>query len=69
MGLTMTMPPLDPKRILSGEEVKAAFKEAMREWLDDKYRELGKWTARGFLAAVVTALGYMILVMNGWHKF
>lgn len=49
-------------------ETKAALKEALKEWLDEKYAELGKWTFRTFLASLVFALGYFILFTNGWHK-
>ncbi len=55
----------DPHR---DELVKAAFKEAMQEWLDDKYKVLGKWTARGIAAALCTSLLYLILALNGWHR-
>lgn len=50
------------------ELVKAAFKEAMQEWLDAKYTALGKWTARGLAAALVTGLLYLLLTLNGWHR-
>lgn len=52
----------------SAADVKIALKEAMREWLDDKYAEVGRWAIRGILAAAVFALGYFILTMNGWHR-
>lgn len=48
--------------------IKRAFKEAMKEWLDEKYATVGKWTLRSLVAAGLTALLYFILVMNGWHK-
>lgn len=48
--------------------VKAAFKEAMTEWLDEKFAMLGRWTFRGIAAALVVGLLYLILALNGWHK-
>lgn len=49
------------------EGVKLALKEALKEWLDEKYAEIGKWTLHGLLAAGVVALAYFILTTNGWH--
>lgn len=50
------------------DEVKKALKEALKEWLDSKYAELGKWSLHAIAAAVLAALTYFILTMNGWHK-
>lgn len=50
------------------DEIKAALKEALKEWLDAKFAELGKWSLRAFAAAVLAALTYFILTMNGWQK-
>lgn len=49
------------------ETAKAAFKEAAKEWLDDKYRQVGKWTVHGALAGLVFALGYFVLFAHGWR--
>lgn len=49
--------------------IKTAFKEASKEWLDEKFAEFGKWSAAGIAAGSLVALGYVILTMNGWtHK-
>ena len=48
------------------EEQKEIFKEAIKEWLDGKYKLVGKWTVHGFLACLVVALGYVILFAHGW---
>lgn len=56
------MPPLDKA------ETKEAVKEALREWLDDKYREFGKWSFHGLLAVILAGGLYLALVMNGWHR-
>lgn len=48
------------------ELLKEAFKEAAREWLDDVYRAFGKWSLRAAGAALIVALLYFILTMNGW---
>jgi hypothetical protein len=48
------------------DEVKAAMKEAMREWLNEKFLEFGKWSAKGLAAAGLVALIYLILITHGW---
>ena len=50
------------------EERKDIVKEAIGEWLDDKFKQLGKWTLGGLTAAAVAAIGYLVLWLNGWHK-
>jgi hypothetical protein len=49
------------------ELIKAAFKEAAREWLDNKFAEFGKWSAMAIAAAALVALIYFILKLNGWN--
>lgn len=51
----------------SDKEVKRLLKEAIREWLDEKYLEFGKWSARAIAAAFLVAVIYFILQMNGWR--
>lgn len=41
---------------MTPEEQKAMLKQALQEWLDAKYSEFGKWTARGIQAALLVAL-------------
>jgi len=50
------------------EQIKRALKEAMREWLDDKFAAFGKWSLASLGAAGLFALVYFILSLNGWHK-
>ena len=52
----------------SEDETKRIYKEALKEWLDSKFAEFGRWTAYGLAAALLAALGYFILSTNGWHK-
>lgn len=53
---------------LDKEELKEALKDAMREWLDEKYSQFGKWTLHGLLAMAVAVLTLVTLVSQGWHK-
>ena len=46
---------------------KRVMKEAIKEWLDDQFTKVGKWTAAGFAALLLSALVYLILLANGWH--
>lgn len=54
---------------LTKEEVKDVMKEALREWLDDKFADFGKWSLVGVGASTLALLAYFILISNGWtHK-
>lgn len=57
--------PLDTKN----DELKQALKEGLREWLDEKFAELGKWTLQGLAAMALAGLVWLALVSSGWtHK-
>jgi phage terminase small subunit len=53
---------------LSREEAKQAMKEALKEWMDEKFVEVGKWSVMTIAVAALGALTYFILTANGWHK-
>ena len=42
------------------EEQKKIVKEAIMEWLDDKYAQFGRWTFHGILAAALGVLAYFL---------
>lgn len=52
----------DNKRV-----VKEAFKEALKEWLDEKFTDFGKWSLGGIAALILSLIVYMILVTHGWR--
>lgn len=56
-----------PDNQLDKEEVKQATKEAIKEWMDEKFAQLGVWSMRTILIAALGALTYFILGANGWH--
>lgn len=60
--MVLAMPNLTP------EQVKAALKEGIREWLDDKFADFGKWSMAAILASCLALVGYLILLTQGWHK-
>jgi hypothetical protein len=41
---------------ISPDEQKALIKEALQDWLDAKYAEVGKWTVRGIIAVSLVLL-------------
>ena len=41
---------------LSSDETKAVVKEALKEWLDEKYSAFGRYTLHGFLALILTGV-------------
>lgn len=53
---------------LTKQESKEAVKEALHEWLDEKFAAFGKWSFYGMAAAFLVAGTYFVLMANGWHK-
>lgn len=52
---------------LTPAELKTALKSAIKEWLDEKFAEFGRWSLGAFMAALLAAATVFILRMNGWH--
>lgn len=52
---------------LTADEVKLAMKDAIKEWLDERFAEFGRWTMNAILAALFAALIYFIAYQNGWR--
>lgn len=48
--------------------IKAAIKEAAKEWLDDQFRNFGKWTAMGIAAGAFYGLVKVLIVYGVWPK-
>lgn len=48
--------------------IKEAMREAAKEWLDERYKAVGKWSVRGIAASAFAALAYFILTHSGWVK-
>lgn len=52
---------------MTREEMKQAVREGIREFLDEKFRQFGKWSLGGLAAMGLAALIYLILTMHGWR--
>jgi hypothetical protein len=53
---------------MSPREMQEAFKAALKEWLDEKFAEFGRWSLGTFLALLVGAIAIFILHMSGWTQ-
>jgi hypothetical protein len=42
-------------------------KEAIQEWLDEKFATVGRWSFYGILAFMLAGLTYTIFWVNGWR--
>lgn len=51
----------DDQRRAEGKEV---VKEALKEWLDDKFLAFGKWSAAAIAAAALAAVVYFIFYVE-----
>ena len=47
-------------------EMKKAMKEALKEWLDAKFADFGKWSAIGIACMVLAVMTYFALKFAGW---
>lgn len=57
---------------LTRQEVKDLMREAViaaaKEWMNENFRLVGKWTVRGVTVAAFGALMYFIAHFGGWPK-
>jgi hypothetical protein len=42
------------------------LKEALKEWLDEEFATLGKWTLSGIAALVLAILLWVMINIIGW---
>lgn len=52
---------------LTKEEAKAVAKEALKEWMDERFMELGRWSLHLIFVALAAAAAYVILRSSGWQ--
>lgn len=53
---------------MNEDQVREAVKKALKEWLDEKFVEVGKWTVGGLVVALLGAAVTIILWADGWRK-
>lgn len=51
---------------LDRESQKEAIKEAISEWLDARFADVGRWTVKGLIAAALAGLLYAYLITKGF---
>ena len=52
---------------LDREAQKEAIKEAISEWLDARFADVGRWTIKGLIAAALAGMLYAYLVTKGFR--
>ena len=55
---------MGPIRLMDTKEqdaIKLVLKDALKEWMDAKYAEFGKWSVHAILAAALAALAYYLI--------
>lgn len=50
------------------EELKEAVKEAIHDWMDEKYAMIGRWTTNLVVMGLVAGALYLALIADGWVK-
>lgn len=58
----------DEQKETARDDQKEIVKEALKEWLDEKWATFGKWTAKGLATMAFSALVYWWLSTHGWHR-
>lgn len=53
---------------MSKDEIKEAFKLGLKEWLDDKFADFGKWSLGGLFVMALGGIVWMFFLSQGWHK-
>jgi len=47
-------------------DMKKIMKEALKEWLDEKFSDLGKWSFMGMAALTFAVIVFVALKFGGW---
>lgn len=47
-------------------EIEQDLKNALKEWMDEKFALFGKWSLSTLAVLTLTGLIYFILTMTGW---
>ena len=46
--------------------LKQAIKEAITEWLNEKFAQFGRWSLLGICATALAVLAWFVLIKSGW---
>ena len=46
--------------------MRQVFQDAINEWMNQKFREFGKWSFKSIGVAALGALAYFVFVSKGW---
>lgn len=46
--------------------MRQVFKEAINEWMSDRFKEFGKWSVKSIGVAALGLLAYYVFVSKGW---
>ena len=52
--------------MMTREELQQAVKDGLKEWLDERFALVGKWTTRGVVAMLLAVVVYLFLKQSGW---
>lgn len=55
-------------KLFEEAETKRVFKEALQEWMDKKFCEVGRWSIAGFMVMLFGALVVFVMWTQGYHK-
>ena len=53
---------------MGAEEIKKAIKDAVTEWLNEKFATFGRWSAYSLAALGLASFIKFILMIEGWKK-
>lgn len=53
--------------MIDRNDMKAAVKEALKEWLNERAAVVGWWSISMLAAAALAALVWLILAAHGWR--
>lgn len=51
---------------MTKEEMKQVAKETLKEWLDERFMDFGRWTFKSLASALFIAVIYFVLKSQGW---
>lgn len=51
---------------LNNRDQKAVVKQAIKEWMDERYADVGRWTVRSLVVAAVTMFLFKYIEWRGF---